>query len=64
MSGPAVVLIPPPPNLSEGNRRWEHLPLAHRQRLLRLLSHLLERQLPSARECGEEAGHDAARDRG
>ena len=51
----------PPPSPGAGSSRWEHLPLAHRQRLLELLSHLLERQLPPPRERGEEDGHDAAR---
>jgi hypothetical protein len=39
--------------------RWEQLPLAHRQRLLWLLSQLLKRQLEQLDAAREEDGHDA-----
>ena len=44
----------PPPNSSQGISRWEALPPANRQRLLWLLSHLLERQLERGRTPGKE----------
>jgi hypothetical protein len=48
----------PPPNRGDLSR-WEQLPGANRQRLLWLLSQLLERQL-SQRIPHTEASHDAA----
>lgn len=35
----------PPPDSKQVSSQWEDLPQANRQRLLWLLSHLLERQL-------------------
>jgi hypothetical protein len=37
---------------------WAQLPLASRQRLLRLLSQALERRLPQAAGRGEEVGDE------
>jgi hypothetical protein len=37
--------VPPPPNSRQVIDRWTNLPQINRQRLLGLLSHLLERQL-------------------
>ena len=44
----------PPPDSSQGISRWEALPQTNRQRLLWLLSHLLERQLERGRTPGKE----------
>lgn len=44
----------PPPDSSQGISRWEDLPQANRQRLLWLLSHLLERQLEQSPAPGKE----------
>lgn len=44
----------PPPASSQTSSRWEALPQANRQRLLWLLSHLLERQLERGRTPGKE----------
>jgi hypothetical protein len=50
---PALPLADPPAS------RWERMPLARRQRLLWLLSQLLERQLEQGAALREEDGHDA-----
>jgi hypothetical protein len=51
----------PPPTIGTERSRWECLPPATRQRLLRLLSQLLERQLPAPQDAPRtEASHDAA----
>jgi hypothetical protein len=46
--------------------RWERLPVANRQRLLHLLTRLVERQLLLLGDqdviCGEEGRHDAGSD--
>lgn len=44
----------PPPDSSQGISRWEELPPTNRQRLLWLLSHLLERQLEWSSAPGKE----------
>ena len=53
----------PPPNSRQVISRWEDLPQANRQRLLWLLSHLLERQLERShtpdKEDGDELDDDA-----
>ncbi len=48
----------PPPDSSQGIRRWENLPQANRQRLLWLLSHLLERQLEPSSAPSKEDGDE------
>ena len=44
----------PPPDSSQGISRWADLPQANRQRLLWLLSHLLERQMERSSTPGKE----------
>ncbi len=44
----------PPPDSRQVISRWEDLPQANRQRLLWLLSHLLERQLERSSTPGKE----------
>ena len=44
----------PPPACKQAIRPWEDLPPANRQRLLWLLSHLLERQLEQSLAPGKE----------
>ena len=48
----------PPPDSRQDISRWEDLPLANRQRLLWLLSHLLERQLQRNDASGKEVGDE------
>jgi len=48
----------PPPDSRQGISRWEALPQANRQRLLWLLSHLLERQLERSSAPGKEDGEE------
>ena len=48
----------PPPISKQAIIQWEDLPLANRQRLLWLLSHLLERQLEPSRAPGKEDDHE------
>lgn len=48
----------PPPDSSQGISRWADLPQANRQRLLWLLSHLLERQLGQSLAPGKEDGDE------
>ena len=44
----------PPPISRQAISQWEDLPQANRQRLLWLLSHLLERQLEPSSALGKE----------
>jgi hypothetical protein len=44
----------PPPDSRQVSSQWEDLPQANRQRLLWLLSHLLERQLERSSAPGKE----------
>lgn len=44
----------PPPISRQAISQWEDLPLVNRQRLLWLLSHLLERQLEPSRAPSKE----------
>jgi hypothetical protein len=48
----------PPPSADQYLSRWAQFPAANRQRLLWLLSQLLERQLSSGR-LQEEVSHEA-----
>ena len=48
----------PPPNSRQAISLWEDLPPANRQRLLWLLSHLLERQLERSSAPGKEDGDE------
>lgn len=48
----------PPPNSWQGINQWENLPQANRQRLLWLLSHLLERQLEHSLAPSKEDGDE------
>jgi hypothetical protein len=48
----------PPPDSRQGISPWEGLPQANRQRLLWLLSHLLERQLELSSASGKEDGDE------
>ncbi len=48
----------PPPACKQAIRPWEDLPPANRQRLLWLLSHLLERQLERSSTPGKEDGDE------
>ena len=48
----------PPPDSRQPISRWEDLPQANRQRLLWLLSHLLERQLEHSLAPGKEDGDE------
>jgi hypothetical protein len=49
----------PPPVRAVRGSRWDQLPPTNRQRLLRLLGHLVERQLNPTNS--EEARHDLHR---
>jgi hypothetical protein len=53
----------PPPESRQDSGRWANLPQINRQRLLRLLSHLLERQLEpslaSSKEDNDERNDNA-----
>jgi hypothetical protein len=55
----------PPPARTPGSSRWDQVPPANRQRLLRLLGRLVERQLRSAATSlpasREEAEYDLHR---
>jgi predicted Fe-S protein YdhL (DUF1289 family) len=48
----------PPPVSKQEISRWEDLPRANRQRLLWLLSRLLERQLEQSLAPGKEDGDE------
>ncbi len=48
----------PPPDSRQAIRCWEDLPQANRQRLLWLLSHLLERQLEHSLAPSKEDGDE------
>lgn len=48
----------PPPNSRQAISLWEDLPQANRQRLLWLLSHLLERQLEQSSTASKEDGDE------
>ena len=48
----------PPPNSRLVIAPWEALPQVNRQRLLWLLSHLLERQLEPSSATEKEDGHE------
>jgi hypothetical protein len=48
----------PPPDSRQAISFWEDLPQANRQRLLWLLSHLLERQLERSSTPGKEDGDE------
>ncbi len=48
----------PPPASRQAISLWEDLPPANRQRLLWLLSHLLERQLERSSAPGKEDGDE------
>lgn len=48
----------PPPDSRQVISRWEDLPKANRQRLLWLLSHLLERQVERSSALGKEDGDE------
>jgi hypothetical protein len=48
----------PPPACRSTSRPWEDLPQANRQRLLWLLSHLLERQLELSSATEKEDGDE------
>ena len=48
----------PPPDSRQVISCWEDLPQANRQRLLWLLSHLLERQLEQSLAPGKEDGDE------
>ena len=48
----------PPARFQASHRLWEELPQANRQRLLWLLSHLLERQLERSLAPGKEDGDE------
>ena len=48
----------PPPNSRQAISLWEDLPQANRQRLLWLLSHLLERQLEQSSTPSKEDGDE------
>jgi len=48
----------PPPVCSQAISPWEDLPQANRQRLLWLLSHLLERQLERSSAPSKEDGDE------
>ncbi len=50
---------PPPPGTGRGPTRWDQLPPANRQHLLRLLSQLLERQWRQGVARRGEGGDDA-----
>ncbi len=56
---PVARYPPPPPAPGQGLRRWEQMPLANRQRLLGLLSQLLERQWRQHGAHGAPEGGDA-----
>ena len=53
------VLPPPPLGPSELIQLWRRLPAANRQRLLGLLSQLLEPQLSAAAAPGEDSDESA-----
>ena len=48
----------PPPVCSQASSPWKDLPQANRQRLLWLLSHLLERQLDPSSAADKEDGDE------
>ena len=48
----------PPPDSRQAISQWEDLPQANRQRLLWLLSHLLERQLEASSAADKEDGDE------
>ena len=48
----------PPPDSRQVISQWSDLPLVNRQRLLWLLSHLLERQLEQSLAPGKEDGDE------
>ena len=48
----------PPPDSRQVSSPWEDLPQANRQRLLWLLSHLLERQLQQSSAPNKEDGDE------
>jgi hypothetical protein len=48
----------PPPDSRQVTSRWADLPLTNQQRLLWLLSHLLERQLGQSLAPGKEDGDE------
>ena len=48
----------PPPDSRQVISQWSDLPLVNRQRLLWLLSHLLERQLEQSLASGKEDGDE------
>ena len=48
----------PPPDCRQAISLWEDLPQANRQRLLWLLSHLLERQLERSSTPSKEDGDE------
>jgi hypothetical protein len=54
MFNPSPNTAPPPPISRQAISQWEDLPQANRQRLLWLLSHLLERQLEPSSAPGKE----------
>lgn len=60
MLDPPVVSVPPPPQTEAETSRWPRLPPAHRQRLVWLLSQLLERQLEQRRSGAAEVGDEPA----
>ncbi len=51
----------PPPTSRPKNTLWEQVPQPNRQRLLGLLSSLLERQLEPRSVTNEEGSHDLDR---
>ena len=48
----------PPPDSRQAISQWADLPQANRQRLLWLLSHLLERQMEQSLAPGKEDGDE------
>ena len=48
----------PPPIFKQAISQWENLPQVNRQRLLWLLSHLLERQLEGSSAPNKEDGDE------
>jgi hypothetical protein len=62
MLDPPVVRVPPPPQVEAEASRWTRLPPANRQRLVWLLSQLLERQLEQGCSGPVEVGDEPAPD--
>ncbi len=58
MPSPSPNTAPPPPNSRTRIDPWADLPQTNRQRLLWLLSHLLERQLEPSSVAEKEDGDE------